>query len=222
MTFTCDAIIFDLDGVLIDSYAISERHLRTWTERHGIALADVLAVHHGRTTVETLRMVAPHLDAEREALMMESAEACDLEGLATFPGALRLIAELGNHPWAIVTSCKRATASSRLNFLGLRCPQILVTAEDVKNGKPSPEPYLLAAQRLGLKPSACVVIEDAPAGIASARAAGARVIAIASSLPESDLGDADVIIRRLDHLRIEKAAQAMAISFQGDGPSVSV
>lgn len=87
MPFTCDAIIFDLDGVLIDSYAITERHLRTWAERQGIALAEILAIHQGRTTVETLRTVAPHLDAEREAMMMESAEACDLEGLEAFPGA---------------------------------------------------------------------------------------------------------------------------------------
>jgi sugar-phosphatase len=157
--------------------------------------------------------VAPHLDAEREAMMMESAEACDVEGLAAFPGASRLLAQLAEHPWAIATSCKRGTACSRLEYLGLPCPRVLVTAEDVRNGKPSPEPYLLAAQRLGLEPSACVVVEDAPAGIVSARAAGARVIAVASSLPEADLGGADVIIRQLEDLRIEKVARGLAISF---------
>lgn len=101
MPFTCDAIIFDLDGVLIDSHAITARHLRSWAERHGIALAEILAINHGRTTVETVRTIAPHLDAEREAMMMESAEASDLEGLAAFPGASRLLAKLAEHPWAI-------------------------------------------------------------------------------------------------------------------------
>jgi sugar-phosphatase len=213
MIITCDAVIFDLDGVLVDSYAITERHLRTWAERHGVALAELLALHHGRTTAETLRAVAPDLDAEREAKTLESAEASDLHGLVAFPGASRLIGELAEHPWAIATSCKRATASSRLEYLGLPCPRVLVTAEDVTNGKPSPEPYVLAARRLGLDPPACVVIEDAPAGVASAQAAGARVIAVASSSPETDLGAADVIIRQLDDLRVEWVAQVLAISF---------
>jgi mannitol-1-/sugar-/sorbitol-6-phosphatase len=214
MTFTCDAILFDLDGVLIDTYAITERHLRVWAERHGVALAEVVALQHGRTTVETLRTVAPHLDAEREAMLMELAEASDRDGLEAFPGASRLLAELAGHPWAVVTSCKRATAASRLEFLGLPRPRVLVTAEDVRHGKPSPEPYLLAARRLGVAPSACVVIEDAPAGITSARAAGSRVIAVASSLPAIDLGGADLIIGQLEELHIERDARSLAISLR--------
>jgi mannitol-1-/sugar-/sorbitol-6-phosphatase len=220
MTFTCHAIIFDLDGVLVDSQAITERHLRSWADRHGVALAELLALHHGRTTAETLRAVAPHLDAEHEAQMLESGEAGDLHGLAAFPGASRLIAELAEHPWAIATSCKRETACSRLQHLGLACPRVLITAEDVTNGKPSPEPYVLAARRLGLPPSACVVIEDAPAGVASARAAGARVIAVASSLPAADLGAADVIIRQLEDMSIERVAQVLTLSFRtGEAPT---
>src|SRR5688572_8905482 len=107
MILHCQSILFDLDGVLIDSCAVTERHLQAWAQRHGVELAQLLALHHGRTTVETLRAVAPHLNAETEARELESAEERDLEGLRAFPGASRLLAELERQPWAIVTSCKR-------------------------------------------------------------------------------------------------------------------
>lgn len=220
MILHCQSILFDLDGVLIDSCAVTERHLQAWAQRHGVELAQLLALHHGRTTVETLRAVAPHLNAETEARELESAEERDLEGLRAFPGASRLLAELERQPWAIVTSCKRTTASARLAQLGLPLPAVLITAEDVRQGKPAPEPYLLAAQRLGLPPSSCVVIEDAPAGITSARAAGARVIAVASSLPEAALAAADQLVRQLDELQIQQAPHGLSISLRAAGTTL--
>ena len=215
MPFTCDAIIFDLDGVLVDSNAIAERHLRIWAERYEISFTRIAAVHHGRTTVETLRAVAPHLDAEREAALLASAEARDTDGLVAFAGASRLLAEVSRHRWAIATSCGIATASSRLEYLELPHPDVLVTAEDVTNGKPAPDAYVLAARQLAVDPSRCVVVEDAPAGIVSARAAGARVIGVASTLPESALVGADVIVRRLDDLHAGMASEALVISWHG-------
>jgi mannitol-1-/sugar-/sorbitol-6-phosphatase len=191
---TCDAIIFDLDGVLVDSNNITERHLRAWTARHNVSFEHIASLHHGRTTVETIRLVAPHLDAKVEACLLEGAESVDTNGLAAFAGADRLLAGLPRERWAIATSGTRQTATVRLAHVGLPLPRVLVTADDVASGKPSPEPYLLAAKRLGLDPTRCVVVEDAPAGITSARAAGARVIGVISTNSADNLAEADIIV----------------------------
>ena len=202
MPLTCDAIIFDLDGVLVDSNGIAERHLRAWTDRHGVSFEHIASLHHGRTTVETIRLVAPHLDAKIEAALLEGAEAVDTDGLVAFAGAAQLLAGLPRERWAIATSGTRQTAMIRLSFVGLPLPNVLVTADDVAAGKPSPEPYLLTARRLRVDPTRCVVIEDAPAGIASARAAGARVIGVTSTNSADKLVGADIIVGRLADLRI--------------------
>ncbi len=202
MPLKCDAIIFDLDGVLVDSNGIAERHMRAWTERHGISFDHIASLHHGRTTVETIRLVAPHLDAKTEAALLEGAEAVDTDGLVAFARAAQLLASLPPDLWAIATSGTRQTAMIRLSHVGLPLPGVLVTADDVAAGKPSPEPYLLAATRLGIDPTRCVVIEDAPAGIASARAAGARVIGVTSSNSEYKLAGADIIVGRFADLRV--------------------
>jgi mannitol-1-/sugar-/sorbitol-6-phosphatase len=217
MPFMCDAIIFDLDGVLIDSNAIAERHLRAWAQRHGVPLEHIAAIHHGRTTVETVRLVAPHLDAATEAEAMETAEADDVDGLVAFPGAARLLARLPAGRWAIATSGTRRTATLRLAYAGLASPDVLITADDVTKGKPAPDPYLLAAKRLGLLPSRCVVVEDAPAGIASAHAAGARVIGVASSMAPEKLAGADVIVASLEDLDVEPAAGTLLITWRDRG-----
>src|SRR5450631_3144371 len=199
---TCDAIIFDLDGVLVDSNGIAERHLRAWTDRHGVSFDHIASLHHGRTTVETIRLVAPHLDAKIEADLLEGAEAVDTDALVAFAGAAQLLAGLPRERWAIATSGTRQTATIRLSHVGLPLPNVLVTADDVSAGKPSPEPYLLAVKRLGIDPTRCVVIEDAPAGIASARAAGARIVGVTSTNSAHNLAGADVIVGRLADLRV--------------------
>lgn len=214
MAFTAAAIIFDLDGVLVDSNAISERQMRAWAERHGVAFAGIAAIHHGRPTIETMRLVAPQLDVEAEARLIERAEADDTDGLCVFAGAARLIDGLPDGRWAIVTSGTRALATTRLTHVGLRLPGVLVTADDVRRGKPAADPYRLAAERLGVPPKRCVVVEDAPAGLASARAAGARIIAIASTMPAAALDDADVVLACLDDLRIAVGPGALEIAWR--------
>jgi len=216
MPFTCDAIIFDLDGVLVDSNEIAERHLRRWAERHEVAFERVAAVHHGRPTVETIRFVAPHLDAELEAQVLEGAEAIDTAGLVAFAGAARLLAELPKGQWAIATSGMRRTATNRLSHVGLIVPEVLITADDVREGKPSPEPYLVAAKRLGIDAARCVVVEDAPAGIASARAAGAKVVGVTSTHSADKLAGADVIVKRLADLSAIAANGALVLSWSAD------
>ena len=217
MPLTCDAIIFDLDGVLVDSNGIAERHLRAWTDRHGVSFERIASLHRGRTTVETIRLVAPDLDAKTEAALLEGAEAVDTDGLVAFAGAAQLLAGLPPERWAIATSGTRQTATIRLSHVGLPLPNVLVTADDVAAGKPSPEPYLLAARRLGIDPTRCVVIEDAPAGIASARAAGTRVIGVTSTNSEDKLAGADIIVGRLADFRVVADNGTLVISWREAG-----
>lgn len=202
MTRTFEAVIFDFDGVLVDSNPIAERHWVRWAKHHGIPENDVLSIHHGRPTVETIRAVAPHLDVFLEAQTKETAEADDTNGLTRYPGAIELIEALPMDRWAIATSGTHRTATNRMQFVGIPRPNVLVTANDVKNGKPDPEPYLLAANLLGIDISQCAVLEDAPAGIKSAKSAGAFVIGVASTNNAEALAEADVIVPELQSLQI--------------------
>lgn len=213
MPFTCDAVLFDLDGVVINSDQVAERHWRIWTARHGVPFDRVWAIHHGRPTIETMRLVAPHVDAVAEARAKEGAEAEDREGVVLYDGALDLLRSLPRDRWGIVTSGTRRTVALRTAQLGLPDPAVAVTADDVARGKPAPDPYLLAAGRLGVPPSQCVAIEDAPAGIASARAAGARVIAVASTNPLPALAGAHAIVPRLAALTITVEGERLTISW---------
>ena len=203
-TYVCDAVLFDLDGVLIDSDLIYERHWQRWADAQNVSFEHIVAVHHGRPAVETIRLVAPHLDAERESKQFNATLAADrnLEGLRAYDGAEALLHSLPADRWAIATSAPRPVALSRLRHLDLPMPAVLVTADDVVNGKPAPDPYLQAAAGLGWSPAQCVVIEDAPAGIVAARAAGAQVIAVSSTNPPKALQAAAAIISRLTDLEM--------------------
>ncbi|UWZ86440.1 HAD-IA family hydrolase [Occallatibacter riparius] len=181
------AILFDMDGTLVDSTACVEYMWGTWGQRHGISLADILAISHGRLTRDTIREIAPHLDAESEAIALDNAAVTRSEGIVALRGARELIDTLQPNEWAVVTSAPRALAEARLRFAGLPIPQCLIGNEDVRAGKPDPDGYLQAAARLGLAPDDCTVIEDTPAGILAARAARMPVIAIGTTFPESEL-----------------------------------
>ncbi len=183
----CDAILFDLDGVLIDSTSCITRHWEEWARGHGLEIAAVMQVAHGLRTVETMRLVAPHLDAEKEAERFTAAEVADTEGVETIEGAWSLLEGLPEGAWAIVTSGSHELARARLRRAGLPIPQTVVSGDDVRHGKPAPEPYLVGADRLGKAAERIVVIEDAPAGIEAARAAGMRVIGITTTHPREEL-----------------------------------
>jgi sugar-phosphatase len=202
ITFTCSALLFDLDGVLVDSTRSVERHWRIWAREQGIDGDKVMAVAHGVRTIEVIRAVAPHLDAEAEVRKLESREANDHEGVTTMPGAFELVRSVPDRQWGVVTSGTRLLATERLHLFGIPIPKVMVTADDVALGKPHPAPYLKGAELLGVNPSECLVIEDAPAGIQSARAGGMKVIALASTYPASALGEADVVIPKLDRIQV--------------------
>lgn len=183
----CDALLFDLDGVLIDSSACIERNWRAWAEPHGIDVAEIMKVAHGVRSVETIRQMAPHLDAEAEAARLTALEVADTNGVVAMPGAHTLLAALPADAWTIVTSGGTDLATARLRAVGLPIPAAMVTADHVTRGKPAPEPYLLGAQRLNIAPERCLVVEDAPAGIQAGRAAGIRVLGVASTHQPNEL-----------------------------------
>jgi mannitol-1-/sugar-/sorbitol-6-phosphatase len=181
--FECSAILFDLDGVLVDSTSYVEEQWRAWASAKGLAAEPFLQVCHGRRAVETIRLAAPQLDAEAEVAAFQPDQGATQQPIAPVPGAARLLETLPAGSWAVATSGTRRTASERLRQAGLPIPGVLVCAEDVLQGKPSPEVYLLAAAGLAVDPADCIVIEDAPAGIQAARAADMRVIGLTTTHP---------------------------------------
>jgi len=161
-----------------------------------------IEVAHGRRPAETLRLVAPDLDAESKAAELERIEAKDTDGILEVEGALELLGTLPEGSWTVVTSGSRSLASCRMRHVGLPLPERFVTADDVENGKPHPEAYLKGAEILGVGPETCVVIEDAPAGVQSAKAAGMRVLAVATTHREEELHGADVVVEALSDVRV--------------------
>ncbi len=205
MKLSCSAILFDLDGVLVDSRPAVERQWTVWAREHNLDPANVIPVAHGRPSIETIRQLAPHVDADAENRIMEQREIADLEGIHAIAGAADLLARIPPDRWAVVTSATRDLARVRLRAAGLPVPAAMVTAGDITRGKPDPEPYLKGAAALRLQPRECIVIEDAPSGIRSGKAAGTRVLAVPTTYVIEDLREADVILKRLSDLRVAVA-----------------
>jgi len=194
------AILFDLDGVLVDSRACVEATWRRWAARRGLDPEPFIRVAHGRRTSETLAMIAPGLDVARAVAELDAIEETSTEGVLPVPGAAELIAALLPNQWAVVTSGHRTVAELRLRHVGLPVPEVLVSGDLVRRGKPDPEGYLLAASRLDIRPSDCIVIEDAPAGVEAGKAAGMRVVGVTSTHGAETLKEADTVLGALAHL----------------------
>jgi sugar-phosphatase len=195
--FRCKAILFDMDGVLVNSGNAVERVWRKWAVEHDLDPEYVIEHAHGRRSAETLRVVAPELEAGQENLKVEQMEIEDKEGIMAVPGAIELLRSLPPERFTIVTSATPALALARLQYVGIPIPVRFITADDVANGKPSPEPYLKGAALLGFVASDCLVFEDTPAGIRAAKAAGMRVIAVQTTYPAAELTAADAMIKSL-------------------------
>ena len=201
--FFVDAVLFDMDGTLVASNAVVDRVWGQWAKRHALDAARILEYSHGRRSGETVAYFAPATaDVDFEADWVERTEIEQSDEVVEIAGAARFLRALPPQSIAVVTSASRALAQARLRSAGLPEPRLLITAEDVKRGKPDPEGYLAAASALGVHPSRCLVLEDAPAGLAAGRAAGARVIAVASALkpPAIDAWDwvPDLSVLRVD------------------------
>jgi mannitol-1-/sugar-/sorbitol-6-phosphatase len=173
----CRGVLFDLDGVLVDSTPAVARVWTIWALKHGFDPQETVRKAHGRPSLATIRELLPNADHDAENAEVERMEIEDVSDVVPLPGTVELLAALPHDTWTVVTSCTRALALVRLRVAGLPVPEKIITFTDIVNGKPHPEPYLKGAQLLGLPSIDCIVFEDAPAGIRSGKAAGSRVIA---------------------------------------------
>ncbi|MDN3359415.1 HAD-IA family hydrolase [Actinomadura sp. DC4] len=209
---SCEAILFDLDGVLVHSAAAVRRSWRRWAGRHGLAAEEVERAAHGRRTADTIRLVAGHLDAPAEAARLEALQAEDTADVRAGAGAASLLSRLRPDEWGVVTSGTRLLANARLDAAGLPRPGTLVAGDDVPAGKPSPAGYLLGAMLLGRAPSRCVVVEDAGPGVQAARAAGCPVIGVTNGGTGGGLAAADLLVEDLTWLGLRREAGELALS----------
>jgi len=213
----CKGFLFDLDGTLVDSLPAVERAWVNWAKRRGVDPQDVLDFIHGKQAITSLRHFMPgesEAAIQQEFLLLEQVEAQDTEGVTALPGAAALLARLNqlDIPWAIVTSGSIPVATARRNAGGLPQPEVFITAEQVKKGKPQPDAYLLGAERLGLAPQDCVVVEDAAAGILSGLAAGCQVIAVNAPADAPKLDQVDLLLSSLEQIAVSKTEQGAAIN----------
>ncbi|WP_025885878.1 HAD family hydrolase [Asaia prunellae] len=177
-----DAFLFDMDGTILTSIIAAERVWTLWAQKHGLDVEKFLPTIHGVQTIETIRrQKLPGVDPAAEAHWITSREMEDTHGIDPIPGARAFLTSLPQDRWAIVTSASRELALKRIRIAGLPLPEVVITAEDVPNGKPAPDCFLLGAQRLGFKAENCVVFEDAPAGIKAGEAANASVVVITAT-----------------------------------------
>lgn len=196
-------LLFDMDGTVLSSVAVSERVWTQWARRHGLDVAAFLPTVHGVRAIDTVRNSGvPGLNAEAEAAAILEAEVADMNGIEPIAGASELLAALPPDRWAIVTSAPRRLAQSRIVAAGLPMPDVVVTGDDVAHGKPAPDAFQLGARRLGCTPAECLVFEDAQAGVESARAAGAAAVVV-TALHAQDWGGAYPTITDYRQLRVQ-------------------
>jgi sugar-phosphatase len=212
MKYQCRAILFDLDGVLVDSRRAVEEVWRIWGRERDRDPEPFIRVAHGRRISETLRMVDPELDTAREAAALDSLEERVTTGIIAVPGAPELVASIPPDRWGIVTSGSARIARLRLSLAGIPVPPVFVTAEQVKVGKPDPQGYLAGARALGQLPADCLVFEDAPPGVAAAKAAGMRVVGILTTQAASALAAAGACVEDLTHVTLQFHQGAILVS----------
>lgn len=205
----CKGFLFDLDGTLVDSLPVVERSWCQWADRFGISHDEILNYIHGKQAITSLRHFLAGRSEEEilaEFTLLETIEATDTDGIVALPGALELLTALDqqNIPWAIVTSGSIPVAHARHNAAGLPMPEVFVTAERVKRGKPEPDAYLLGAELLGLAPQECMVVEDAAAGVLSGLAAGCHVMAVNVPQNMPRLNDVDFNLNTLANVIAQK------------------
>ena len=194
------AVLFDLDGVLVDSRESTEWVWLAWASKNGIDEEQLRSAMHGVRSAEVVRALRPDLDAAAESDEIERRQAEDVDGLVAIPGAVAALGALKGDRVAVVTSGTRPLALARLAAAGIEPPAVIVFGGDVSRGKPDPEGYLAAARRLGADPAEALVVEDAPPGIEAAKAAGMAAVALPSTHGREELGGADVVLGSLVEL----------------------
>ena len=213
---SAQAMLFDMDGVLVNSIPAVERVWSRWASSRGFDVHEVLRHAHGRPSIATLRDLLPDADHETENRLIEQAEIDDVADIVPLPGVEALLAALPPERWAIVTSCTRPLAEVRIRAAGLPPPKLFITSSDITHGKPHPEPYQKGAAGLGFRPEQCIVVEDALAGIASGKNAGARVIAFTTTSAIVDLVAAkpDWMVKDASAIRLESVGNGLDLRLE--------
>jgi mannitol-1-/sugar-/sorbitol-6-phosphatase len=196
-----EAVIFDLDGTLIDSTPAVMRAWSAWENEYGLAPMDMLR-HHGVPSASVVRAVMPEHLQEAAMRRITEIEMANLHDVVVLPGAVEALASLATAKNAIATSCTVPLAEARIAAAQLVPPSVLVTVDDVTHGKPHPEPFLEAARRVGADPRRCLVVEDAPKGLEAARAAGCFTLAVVTTTPREALR-ADAVVTDLSEIRFD-------------------
>ena len=212
MIFEVDAILFDIDGTLVDSTGTVERAWRMWATRRGLPAEEILAVCHGRRTEDTMADLLPADEVPDAVAELGSLELGDLDEVVALPAAREMLGLLPPDRWAAVTSGSGSLMRARLDAAGLPVPDVLVAAEDVSAGKPDPQGYQRAAEALGVQVTRCLVVEDAPAGLAAGRAAGASSLAVATSHPMAELASADAVVEDLRAIRVAVGPAGLTVT----------
>jgi sugar-phosphatase len=192
------AVLFDNDGTLTDSTAAVNRSWSTWARELDLDPAR-LQGYHGVTAASIVDQLVPEGQREAALARIVEIELADTDGVVALPGAVEAVQALGDRG-AIVTSATLDLAAARLEAAGIAAPALMITADNITRGKPDPQPFLRAAEALGVSPSECLVVEDSTSGTTAARAAGCAVLAVLSTTAEEDL-DADLIVPDLSHVR---------------------
>lgn len=218
MEIEAEAVLFDLDGVLANSNATVEDAWRTWAVEKNIDADEIVRFSHGRRTTETLERFLPGQPHAPEIARLTAMEHAGIDRVIEVPGARQFVKSLSGVPWGVATSGETAIAVARLNKVGIPVPLVLITAEQVRRGKPDPEVYLTAAQSLGVEPDRTVIFEDAPSGIASGHAAGARVIGLLTTFPPHALHDADALVQDFTDVRAERTLYGVRLYVRGRRP----
>ena len=206
-------VLFDMDGVLVRSEGSIERAWTAWALRNGMPPSELVNLVHGRRSIDSVRALRPDLDAVVENAFIENLEVTDNRGLVVSPGVLDLLNALPVGRWTIVTSASKRLAAARLAAGGVPMPERFVTGDDVQNGKPHPAAYAKGAEVLGLPPHECLVIEDAPAGVASGKAAGCKVMAVADRAQWPALAAADYCVVSLAQVKVEVEVTEIRLRF---------
>jgi len=212
LEFRCKAILFDMDGTLVDSTQVVERAWELWAARHNLPLTDILSYSHGRPTISTLEHFRPGQDHAYDLEDHGRFEDTVTEGIVAVPGAAEIlnVMQTQNHPWALVTSAWRKLAETRVLAARLPLPTIIVPIDEIDKGKPDPEGFLQAAEQLGVAPQDCLVFEDTRPGIEAGLRAGMQVIGLLTTCPPDQLQH-EPLIRDFSEIKIDADNDQMIV-----------